>query len=170
MGVSSSVRFYVSGISTLGRQLGLCFGWLRGEDPARRFHQGGGARRDSSDTQVSALSWFDSNIVEEFESPPFLPSGGGFIHTRRVIDRTLGLTSNDASDLVDSYGRLLCVRAEWSVAVCPDRVMQRCDTPFLINESQHGFDCRDDQAIARPPRTGLRQLGRLIDLDAIVDC
>ncbi|RWW36359.1 hypothetical protein BHE74_00058628, partial [Ensete ventricosum] len=83
-----------------------------------------------------------------------------------VVDRTLNLTSGDTPGMINSYGRLLSVRTERSIAARPDRVVQRRDMPFLINASQRGFDCCGGQVIAFPPRLGLRQL----DLDAVVDC
>ncbi|RRT55528.1 hypothetical protein B296_00027461 [Ensete ventricosum] len=92
------------------------------EGPARRSRRGGGAQRDPFNAQVSAPSWFDSSVVEEFEPPLSLPSGGGFIHIRWVVGHTLDLTSGDTSSMAALNDRLLFVRLEWSITVRPDGV------------------------------------------------
>ncbi|RRT77997.1 hypothetical protein B296_00000306 [Ensete ventricosum] len=121
-------------------------------------------------TQVDTPSCFSSSIVEEFHPLFFLPSCGGFIHIRWVVDHALDFTSDDTSGMVDSYDRLLSGRLEWLVVVHPDGATQRHETPSLMNASQRDFSCRGGQIIAFPPRPGLHQLGCLLDLGATVDC
>ncbi|RWW59420.1 hypothetical protein BHE74_00033640 [Ensete ventricosum] len=72
-------------------------------------------------------------------APLSLPSGGGFIHTKWVVDRTLSFTFDDTSGMVDSYGWLSSVRLERSIAIHPDGVAQRHGAPSLMNASQRSF-------------------------------
>ncbi|RWV78491.1 hypothetical protein GW17_00060522 [Ensete ventricosum] len=111
-----------------------------GKDSAWRSCRGGGARCDPSDAQVSTPSWFECS--RRVRAPLSLPSGGGFIHARWVVDRTLSLTSGDMSGMVDSYDRLSSMRSERSIVVRPDGVAQRRNAPSLMNAFQHGFGFR----------------------------
>ncbi|RRT80393.1 hypothetical protein B296_00022425 [Ensete ventricosum] len=129
--------------------------------------RGGGARCDPSDAQVSTPSWFECS--RRVRASFSLLSGGGFIHARWMVDRTLGLTFDDTSDMVDSYYRLSSMRSERSIVVRPDGVAQRRSAPSLMNAFQHGFGFRGGQVITFSPRSGLCQLNRLLDLSAVVD-